>query len=106
MSYTMRYTLGSLIRTRSAVTRSTGARTFVNTTKVCYSEDKKQSSGSATGLKSTESTTEPVEIPDVILKEVPDAKHHWEYQQSSEEAQVYDRKPVKVKCTEGKVYMW
>jgi len=46
------------------------------------------------------------EVPDVVLKEIPDAKIYWEYNQSSETAKVYDRKPIKVKCKEGKIYMW
>lgn len=79
----------------------------METSKVCFSSEApgKESKGKSSGqLKDEDSST--VEIPEVILKEVPDAKNHWEYQQSSVNAQVFDRKPVKVKCNEGKIYMW
>ena len=43
---------------------------------------------------------------DVIIKDIPEAKIHWEYQQSCESARVYDRKPIRIKCKEGRMYMW
>lgn len=46
------------------------------------------------------------EVTEVILKEIPDSKIHWEYQQSNETAIVYDRKPIRIKCKEGRIYMW
>ena len=46
------------------------------------------------------------EVADVILKEIPDSRIHWEYQQSSEAARVYDKKPIRIKCKEGRMYMW
>ena len=46
------------------------------------------------------------EVTEVILKEIPEAKIHWEYQQPSASARVYDLKPIKIKCKEGRTYMW
>lgn len=43
---------------------------------------------------------------EVILKEIPDSLIHWEYQQSNETARVYDKKPIRIKCKEGRMYMW
>lgn len=78
----------------------------MGTTNVCFSSDAPSKSNGKSSDRSKDGDSNTVEIPEVILKEVPDAKNHWEYQQSSENAQVFDRKPVKVKCNEGKVYMW
>ena len=55
---------------------------------------------------STTSSTEAEEVADVVLKEIPDAQIHWEYGQDSSTARVYDRKPMKLLCKEGKMYMW
>ena len=47
------------------------------------------------------------ELPEVFIKHVPDAAIHWEYRQdNTTSAKVYDLKPTKVKCVEGKLYMW
>jgi hypothetical protein len=53
-----------------------------------------------------ETTKEEDEIADVVIKEIPDALVHWEYGQDSSTAKVYDRKPIKMKAREGKIYMW
>ena len=55
---------------------------------------------------STTKSTEDEEIADVVIKEIPDALVHWEYGQDSATAKIYDRKPIKIKCREGKMYMW
>ncbi|RWS17381.1 CDGSH iron-sulfur domain-containing protein 3: mitochondrial-like protein, partial [Dinothrombium tinctorium] len=39
------------------------------------------------------------------LNELKDRDVHWEYHQK-EFGNVYDKKPIKVLCREGKVYMW
>lgn len=46
------------------------------------------------------------ELPEVFLKQVPESSIHWEYQQDKSQAKCYDLKPIKVKCVEGKMYMW
>jgi len=46
------------------------------------------------------------EVVDVIVKEIPDSKVHWEYSQDSSSAKVYDKKPIKLLCREGRMYMW
>jgi len=46
------------------------------------------------------------EVVDVIVKEIPDSKVHWEYSQDSSSARVYDKKPIKLLCREGRMYMW
>jgi CDGSH-type Zn-finger protein len=61
------------------------------------------SSSSSSGEKKDQQLEE---VSEVILKEIPDSKVHWEYQQSNETAKVYDRKPIKIKCKEGRIYMW
>jgi hypothetical protein len=39
------------------------------------------------------------------LKDLPDKSVFWEYGQE-QTGHVYDKKPVKVRCVEGKIYMW
>lgn len=39
------------------------------------------------------------------LNELPEKSLYWEYGQK-EFGHVYDKKPVKVRCVEGKIYMW
>ena len=46
------------------------------------------------------------ELPEVFLKQVPESAIHWEYQQDKSQSRVYDKKPIKLKCVEGKMYMW
>lgn len=98
-----KYVFGSILR--NSPWRA-NTRHLANLTRVYWSPDNKESKGTTDQRSGSDEPSTTVEIPEVILKEVPDAKLHWEYQQPDVDAQVYDRKPVKVKCTEGKVYMW
>ena len=70
---------------------------------------KPESAGETSVAKKEEQfveTEESIKRKAELIKSNPDKQIHWEYHQDMTTSHIYDKKPIKLKCTAGRVYMW
>lgn len=41
-----------------------------------------------------------------LITNNPDRLIHWEYHQDLSKSKIYDKKPMKIQATEGRIYLW
>ena len=85
------------------------AKSFKLVKRSCSKSTSQPQPAGATAVATKEEQTETVESikrKAELIKNNPDKQIHWEYSQDMSTSHIYDKKPIKLKCTAGRVYMW